>query len=114
MSFSVEFLGCKISHTDAQGVRERLLAGGLEEASEGGAVHVVNTCCVTNEAVAKSRKAVRAALRRGAQQVYVTGCATRLGPGTFGAEGGRVSVLRESPEQAAERIARELGATGCV
>ena len=66
MTFSVEFLGCKISHTDVQGVRERLLAGGLEEASEGGAVHVVNTCCVTNEAVAKSRKAVRAALRRGA------------------------------------------------
>ena len=65
MSFSVEFLGCKISQTDMQGVRERLLAGGLEEAREGGAVHVVNTCCVTNEAVAKSRKAVRAALRRG-------------------------------------------------
>jgi threonylcarbamoyladenosine tRNA methylthiotransferase MtaB len=114
VTFSVEFLGCKISHTDVQGVRERLLAGGLEEASEGGAVHVVNTCCVTNEAVAKSRKAVRAALRRGAQQVYVTGCATRLGPGTFAAEDGRVTVLRESPEQAAERIARELGATGCV
>ena len=79
MSFSVEFLGCKISQTDVQGVRERLLAGGLEEAREGGAVHVVNTCCVTNEAVAKSRKAVRAALRRGAEHVYVTGCATRLG-----------------------------------
>ena len=67
VSFSVEFLGCKISHTDVQGVRERLLAGGLEETSETGAVHVVNTCCVTNEAVAKSRKAVRAALRRGAR-----------------------------------------------
>ena len=67
MSFSVEFLGCKISQTDVQGVRERLLAGGLAEAREGGAVHVVNTCCVTNEAVAKSRKAVRSALRRGAR-----------------------------------------------
>ena len=43
-------------------MRERLLAGGLAEAGEGGAVHVVNTCCVTDEAVAKSRKAVRAAL----------------------------------------------------
>ena len=55
MSFSVEFLGCKISQTDVQGVRERLIAGGLEERPESGAVHVVNTCCVTNEAVAKSR-----------------------------------------------------------
>ena len=87
VSFSVEFLGCKISQTDVQGVRERLLAGGLEEAREGGAVHVVNTCCVTNEAVAKSRKAVRAALRRGAEHVYVTGCATRLGPSVRGARG---------------------------
>ena len=68
MSFSVEFLGCKISQTDIQGVRERLLAGGLEQA-ESGAVHVVNTCCVTNEAVVKSRKAVRSALRRGAEHV---------------------------------------------
>jgi threonylcarbamoyladenosine tRNA methylthiotransferase MtaB len=114
VSFSVEFLGCKISHADVQGIRERLLAGGLAEASEGGEVHVVNTCCVTNEAVAKSRKAVRAALRRGAQQVYVTGCATRLGPETFAGTGGSVTVVRESAEEAAERIARELGATGCV
>jgi threonylcarbamoyladenosine tRNA methylthiotransferase MtaB len=114
VKFSVEFLGCKISHTDVQGVRERLLSGGLEEASRDGAVHVVNTCCVTNEAVAKSRKAVRAALRRGAQHVYVTGCATRLGPETFGGEAARVTVVRERAEGAAERIARELGATGCV
>jgi threonylcarbamoyladenosine tRNA methylthiotransferase MtaB len=112
MSFSVEFLGCKISQTDAQGVRERLLAGGLEETSEGGAVHVVNTCCVTNEAVAKSRKAVSAALRRGTERVYVTGCATRLG--TFAVAGERVTVVSESAEEAAERIARELGATHCV
>jgi threonylcarbamoyladenosine tRNA methylthiotransferase MtaB len=114
VSFSVEFLGCKISQTDVQGVRERLLAGGLEEAREGGTVHVVNTCCVTNEAVAKSRKAVRAALRRGAEHVYVTGCATRLGEQPFGVADARITVVRETAEEAAERIARELGATGCV
>ena len=114
MSFSVEFLGCKISQTDVQGVRERLLAGGLAEQREGGAVHVVNTCCVTNEAVAKSRKAVRSALRRGAEHVYVTGCATRLADDAFAGAGARVTVVRETAEEAAERIARELGATACV
>ncbi|HEY3615092.1 MAG TPA: MiaB/RimO family radical SAM methylthiotransferase [Gaiellales bacterium] len=114
MSFSVEFLGCKISQTDAQGVRERLLAGGLEETAEGGAVHVVNTCCVTGEAVAKSRKAVRAALRRGAGHVYVTGCATRLAAHALDAADARVTVVREAIDEAAERIARELGATACV
>ena len=30
-TFSVDFLGCKVSYTDAQAVRERLLAGGLTE-----------------------------------------------------------------------------------
>jgi threonylcarbamoyladenosine tRNA methylthiotransferase MtaB len=95
-------------------VRERLLAGGLTEARETGTVHVVNTCCVTSEAVAKSRKAVRAALRRGAREVVVTGCATRLGDETFADCGGRVTVVRERAEEVAERIARELGATACV
>jgi threonylcarbamoyladenosine tRNA methylthiotransferase MtaB len=114
VSFSVEFLGCKISQTDAQGVRERLLAGGLAETAAGGEVHIVNTCCVTNEAVAKSRKAVRAALRRGAEHVYVTGCATRLGAESLRLADGRVTVVRETIEEAAERIARELGATACA
>ena len=52
-TFSVRFLGCKVSHTDAQEVRERLLADGhLEQGSDGRAdVAVVNTCCVTHEAV---------------------------------------------------------------
>ena len=27
-TFQTEFLGCKVSQTDMQGVRERLLAGG--------------------------------------------------------------------------------------
>jgi threonylcarbamoyladenosine tRNA methylthiotransferase MtaB len=114
VTFSVEFLGCKISQTDMQLVRERLLAGGMEETRERGAVHVVNTCCVTHEAVAKSRKAVRSALRRGAGHVYATGCAARLGADALGGPDTRVTVVCESAEEAAERIARELGATACV
>jgi tRNA A37 methylthiotransferase MiaB len=55
-SFSVSFLGCKVSQTDAQRVRERLLRDGHHEADGATEVAVVNTCCVTNEAVAKSRK----------------------------------------------------------
>jgi tRNA A37 methylthiotransferase MiaB len=46
-TFSVDFLGCKVSHADAQAVRERLLADGHEEVS-GGDVAVLNTCCVTH------------------------------------------------------------------
>lgn len=112
-TFSVEFLGCKVSQTDAQAVRERLLAGGLHETDGASAVHVVNACCVTHEAVGKSRKAARRALRRGAETVYVTGCGARL-DGAFDALGERVIVVRDPAEAVPERIASELGATACV
>ena len=63
-TFAVEFLGCKVSMADAQAVRERLARDGHSEVEpERAQVRVVNTCCVTAEAVAKSRKAVRRASR---------------------------------------------------
>ena len=114
MSFSVEFLGCKIRTPTSRACASGCWPAASRRRARRGAVHVVNTCCVTNEAVAKSRKAVRAALRRGAQQVYVTGCATRLGADAFAGTGAHVTVVRENAEEAAERIARELGATACV
>ena len=70
-------LGCKVSHTDAQAVRERLLRDGHREVEGGGDVAVVNTCCVTNEGLAKSRQAASRAARSHAR-VYVTGCGARL------------------------------------
>src|SRR4051794_3291713 len=78
--FSIRFLGCKVSHTDAQEVREALLADGHYE---GGAdVAVVNTCCVTHEAVRKSRQAAKQAARTHGR-VYVTGCAANLSADAF-------------------------------
>ena len=52
-TFSVRFLGCKVSHVDAQEIRERLLADGHSERDGDADVAVVNTCCVTHEAVRK-------------------------------------------------------------
>ena len=54
-TFAVRFLGCKVSHTDAQEIRDRLLRDGHTESGQAD-VAVVNACCVTNEAVSKSRK----------------------------------------------------------
>ena len=77
-TFAVEFLGCKVSLSDAQAVRERLAGDGHAEVEPGLAqVRVVNTFCVTAEAVAKSRKAVRRAAGT-ADRVLVTGCAANL------------------------------------
>ena len=41
-SFSVRFLGCKVSQTDAQVLRERLVRDGHSEVEGGGDVAVVN------------------------------------------------------------------------
>src|SRR4051812_39127942 len=112
-SFSVRFLGCKVSHVDAHSVRERLLADGHQEHDGGADVAVVNTCCVTNQAVAKSRKeAARAA--RTHRRVYVTGCGANLAGDAFGGLPSNVSVVARRSEQTPEFVAGDVGAIGCV
>ena len=76
-TFSVRFLGCKVSYADAQAVRERLLGDGHLEVEGGGDVAVVNTCCVTHEAISKSRQAASRAARSH-RRVYLTGCGASL------------------------------------
>src|SRR5215208_4159129 len=111
-TFSVRFLGCKVSHLDAMEVRERLLADGHREAPEGD-VAVVNTCCVTNEALAKSRQAAARAARSH-RRVYVTGCGANLPVEPFGALPANVVVVPRRSEETAAFVAGDVGAIGCV
>ena len=62
-TFSTRFLGCKVSFADTQAIRERLLTDGHVEVPDGGEIEVVNTCCVTHEAVSKSRQATARSAR---------------------------------------------------
>jgi threonylcarbamoyladenosine tRNA methylthiotransferase MtaB len=111
-SFSVRFLGCKVSYADAQAVRERLLADGHAERASEAEIAVVNTCCVTNEAVSKSRQVVsRAARAHG--RVYVTGCAANLA-GAFGSMPPNVTVVARPSEETPAAVAGDVGALGCV
>src|SRR5438876_5943490 len=112
-TFSVRFLGCKVSHVDAHAVRERLLADGHAEREGAADVAVVNTCCVTHEAVAKSRKeAARAA--RTHRRVYVTGCGANLAGDAFAGLPENVVVVARRGEETPEVVARDVGAIGCV
>jgi threonylcarbamoyladenosine tRNA methylthiotransferase MtaB len=112
-SFSVRFLGCKVSHVDAHEVRERLLADGHTELDGGADVAIVNTCCVTHEAVSKSRKeAARAA--RTHRRVYVTGCGANLKRAAFAGLPENVVVVAKRSEDTPDFVAGELGAIGCV
>jgi threonylcarbamoyladenosine tRNA methylthiotransferase MtaB len=111
-SFSTRFLGCKVSFADAQAVRERLLADGHVEAEGGADVAVVNTCCVTHEAVSKSRQAVSRAARTH-RRVYVTGCAANLAD-AFAETAPNVTVVARPSEETPAAVAGDVGAIGCV
>ena len=112
-TFTSTFLGCKVSQTDAQEIRERLLADGHLERSEAAEIAVVNTCCVTHEAVRKSRHAVARAARSH-RQVYVTGCAANLAGDAFAGLPENVVVLPRRSEEIAAAVAGDVGAIGCV
>jgi threonylcarbamoyladenosine tRNA methylthiotransferase MtaB len=112
-TFSIAFLGCKVSHVDAHAVRERLLADGHTEQADGSDVAVVSTCCVTHEAVSKSRKAA-ARLARTHRRVYVTGCGANLPTGAFGGLPENVVVVAERSEETPAAVAGDVGALGCV
>jgi threonylcarbamoyladenosine tRNA methylthiotransferase MtaB len=111
-TFSVRFLGCKVSHTDAEAVREALLRDGHEQVADAGDIAVVNTCCVTHEAVRKSRHAASRAARAH-RRVYVTGCGANLA-GAFDGLPGNVVVVAGPSERTPALVAGDVGAIGCV
>ena len=112
-TFSVRFLGCKVSQTDAHEVREALLRDGHSERSDVADVAVVNTCCVTNEAVRKSRKEVARAARSHTR-VYVTGCGANLARSGFEGVADNVAVVARRSEDTPAYVAGDVGAIACV
>jgi threonylcarbamoyladenosine tRNA methylthiotransferase MtaB len=111
-SFAVKFLGCKVSQADAMIARRALLAAGHTEAPEDEAdLHVINTCCITSEAEAKSRQSVRRSLRT-AGEVLVSGCAVNLNAAQFADIDERVTAFVGPAEAVAGDMAQALG--GCA
>jgi threonylcarbamoyladenosine tRNA methylthiotransferase MtaB len=112
-TFTTRFLGCKVSQTDVQEIRERLLADGHVEGAGETDVAVVNTCCVTHEAVRKSRQATRRAAM-GAERVYVTGCGANLVGEAFADLPANVTVVPQPSERTPQFVAGDVGALACA
>src|SRR5205814_3190887 len=72
-----------------------------------------NTCCVTHEAVRKSRQAAARAARTHAR-VYVTGCGANLAGEAFKELPANVRVIPRRSEETAAFVAGDVGAIGCV
>jgi threonylcarbamoyladenosine tRNA methylthiotransferase MtaB len=114
MRFAVKFLGCKVSQADAVLARRELLEAGHEEVAEADAeLHVINTCCITREAEAKSRQSVRRALNT-AREVFVGGCAVNLNARQFAEIDPAVKVFAGTAEEAASDMARAEGRSRSV
>jgi threonylcarbamoyladenosine tRNA methylthiotransferase MtaB len=113
-TFAVKFLGCKVSQADAMLARSALLAAGHTEAPEDEAeLHVINTCCITSEAEAKSRQSVRRSLRDApGRRVFTSGCAVNLRAGQFAEIDPRIRPFVGTAEDVAAAMAGELGS--CV
>ena len=89
---SVVNLGCRVNRVESDHMIEGLARAGLSCVAERDAdLVVINTCAVTGEAEAKTRKAVRRALAQPREPlVVVTGCAVNLHPGELEAFSPRV------------------------
>jgi threonylcarbamoyladenosine tRNA methylthiotransferase MtaB len=94
-------------------VRERLLADGHTEQAGGADIAVINTCCVTHEAISKSRKAA-SRLARTHGRVYLTGCGANLADAAFAGLPGNVVVVARRSEETAAAVAGDVGAIACV
>lgn len=109
-SFYVHNLGCKVNRAESDLIGTALrAAGGVQASQEDAELIVINTCTVTAEAEAKTRKAIRkAALGPQAPWVIATGCAIALGQAGFEALGKRV-IAEPDKLRACDRALELLG-----
>ena len=84
-------LGCRLNQSEATILGEKLVAAGydLVPFGEDADLGIVNTCTVTNEADAKSRKMIRSFTRRNPEAyVAVIGCYSQMSASAIGEIGG--------------------------
>jgi threonylcarbamoyladenosine tRNA methylthiotransferase MtaB len=78
MSVEVITLGCRLNASESDVIRRQADSAGLTDTV------VINSCAVTNEAVAQARQAIRRAKReRPHARIVVTGCAAQIAPEMF-------------------------------
>lgn len=81
-TFSIQSLGCRVNHTEADGFRLMMRQGGYQEVSykEPADVAIVHTCTVTQMAAAKSRQAIHRVQKNKRHNaiLVVTGCYAQM------------------------------------
>ena len=78
MPVDVVTFGCRLNAFESEVIRRNASEAGLDD------VVIVNSCAVTNEAVAQARQSIRRLRReRPSARIVVTGCAAQIQPAMF-------------------------------
>ncbi|MHC4426187.1 MAG: tRNA (N(6)-L-threonylcarbamoyladenosine(37)-C(2))-methylthiotransferase MtaB, partial [Planctomycetota bacterium] len=96
-TFSINTLGCKVNQYESQQIRELLEQLGLDrvELSQKPDLVVINTCCVTHTASAKSRQHIRRAQKQSPDAVViVSGCLPTAQIGELSTPAENVHLIR--------------------
>ena len=82
MKIYLDTVGCRLNQSEIESMARGFRAAGHEivQAAEMAEMAVVNTCAVTNEAAADSRRKIRQMSRAGVNEVVATGCWATLQP----------------------------------
>ena len=112
MFFRLYTLGCKVNQYETETVRCALLQQGYAETQDGGIADlvIVNTCTVTAESEAKSRKTIRKLINEhpGAK-IVVMGCAAAHHPESILQIGGVTEIIADKRQ--ISNFLRKLGIT---
>ncbi len=96
-TFSILTLGCKVNQYESQQIRQLLESLGLTEidAAHEPQLVVVNTCCVTHIASAKSRQLLHAAQKHHPEAVVICGCLPTVQTDELKVTGENVHVVKD-------------------
>jgi len=102
-TFSINSLGCKVNQYESQQIRELLENFGLHkvEPSKKPDLVVINSCCVTNTASAKSRQCIRKIRKQSPNAVIVvSGCLPTVQIGELGSVAEDAHLIRNRSDLA--------------
>ncbi|MHC4292715.1 MAG: tRNA (N(6)-L-threonylcarbamoyladenosine(37)-C(2))-methylthiotransferase MtaB [Planctomycetota bacterium] len=97
-SFTITTLGCKVNQYESQQIREFLNGFGLTQVGfkEGPDLVVINSCCVTHSASAKSRQYIKRAQKLNPQAlIVICGCLATISISELGNVGENVSIIKD-------------------
>ena len=109
-------LGCKVSLYETEAIAEGFADSGFEVRSfdEVCDVYVINTCTVTAESDAKSRKYIRRAIRKNPRAVViVVGCYSQRAPEEVANIDGVTAVFGTQDKMRAVEVAKKLLSAEC-